>query len=141
VPGRSHLPELYYVGYPDIGLLGLAVGDKVYVFDELSLANPIGSHFILIKRTRPGHEKSVPLAWMDARFGIPGVTPAPPLTSARDIAAARAALNCEPLFGYLKSIEGPLTVGRVVSNFEHAFEWTSMSFSNDPIEAEQQLCG
>jgi hypothetical protein len=78
---------------------------------------------------------------MDARFGIPGVTPAPALTSAKEIAAARAALNCEPLSGYLKSIQGPLTVNRVVSNFEHAFEWTSMSFSGDPIEAEQQLCG
>jgi arabinofuranosyltransferase len=141
VPARSHLPELYYVGYPDIGLMGLAVGDKVYVFDELSLANPIGSHFVLLVRTRPGHEKAVSLAWMDARFGISGVTPAPTLTSAREIAAARAALNCEPLSGYLRSIEGPLTVGRVVSNFEHAFEWTSMSFSSNPIRAEQQLCG
>jgi hypothetical protein len=140
LPAKSTLPERYYVGFPNSGLFGLDAGDRVCVFDELSLSNPIGSHFILTKRTRPGHEKVVPLDWMDARFGFPMKTAPAPSVSVEEISAARAALSCGPLAGYLGSIFGPLTLDRVLENFVHSIEWTTMSFSSNPSEAKRQLC-
>ncbi len=41
-------------GVEAIGVTGYLSGSDVYVFDELSLANPIGAHFIVTRRGRPG---------------------------------------------------------------------------------------
>jgi arabinofuranosyltransferase len=139
-PITTSFPETYYVGFPSIGLFGLAAGDDVYVFDELSLANPIGAHFIVYVRTRPGHEKVVAPVWLDARFGSIS-TPRPDGVSKSELEAARRALSCQPLAGYLRSVSHPLTFSQVASNFEHAFTWTTMQYSSAPSVAERQLCG
>jgi len=135
----TSLPETYYVGFPNIGLFGLAAGDNTYVFDELSLANPIGSHFAVYVRSRPGHEKIVAPVWLDARFGAVA-TPRPVGVSELAFEEAQRALSCQPLAGYLKSITAPLTFSQVFSNFVHAFTWTTMSYSSSPYLAEQELC-
>lgn len=54
---------------------------------------------------------------------------------------ARAAMHCQPLSGYLKSITDPLGPSQILQNFEHALTWTTMSFSSDPGTAARQLCG
>jgi len=141
VPVRSSLPEVLYAGLENVGIAGLAAGDSVYVFDELSLANPVGSHFTVIGRGRPGHEKLVSPLWMLARFGEPPTTNVPSWTSIQQVKAARSALACQPLSGYLRAITSPLSLGQVIDNFEHSLTWTSMSFSSDPIAAKRQLCG
>lgn len=136
----SNLPEVYYVDVPNIGVLGLAAGDKVYIFDGLSLANPIGSHIALVSRHRPGHEKFLPSAWLIARFGNPYTQPVPQGASRQELIDAHAALQCQPLAGYLSTITQPLTLSTVIHNFEHAFTWTTMTFSNFPSRARKQLC-
>jgi hypothetical protein len=54
---------------------------------------------------------------------------------------AHAAMQCQPLAGYLSAITGPLTWTSVLHDFEHSFTWTTMSFSADPSLAREQLCG
>ncbi len=53
---------------PAIGVIGYLAGPDVYVFDSYSLANPIGSHTVIVHHARPGHEKYIGPAWMVARF-------------------------------------------------------------------------
>lgn len=139
-PAVSSLPESYFVAYPNVGLFGLAAGDKVYVADQLSLGDPIGSHFIVTVRGRPGHEKVVNPVWFDARFAATDTSALPPGATLDQLIAAQKALSCQPLAGYLQAIDSKLTLGRIIGNFEHAFTWTTMSFSSDPVAAELQLC-
>jgi arabinofuranosyltransferase len=133
-------PERVVAGFGNIGLLGASAGDRVYIYDLYSLANPIGSHITLTKRGRPGHEKHPGLYWMTARFvpdsgnlpvslGAPGV-----------VSAARHAVNCEPLKAYLNGITSPLTVHQTLSNLLHSLQYTGMAFSNNPELAVRQLC-
>jgi arabinofuranosyltransferase len=146
LPGRSSLPFALGVDVPAIGVIGYLAGPDVYLFDSYSLANPIGSHTVVVHHARPGHEKFIGPAWMVGRFGIPGVTgvvllpPGSGLDPA-DVAAARRAVGCDPLAGYLRAITSPLTVSRFVSDLGAAAGYTTMSFSADPVRAAMQLCG
>ena len=140
-PGRSGLPFRLAATIPGIGVVGDLAGPEVYVFDEFSLANPIGSHFTLVGHHRPGHEKYVGPAWMLGRFGLPGVAPVPGAASSRQIAAARAAVGCGGLQRYLHDVTAPLTLGRVLGNVWSAGANTLLRFSADPVVAERQLCG
>ena len=63
-PARSPLPFTLAVNLPAIGVIGYLAGPDVYVFDEFSLANPIGSHTTVVHHARPGHEKLIGPAWM-----------------------------------------------------------------------------
>lgn len=134
-----------------LGQVGLAAGPEVGIFDVLSLANPVSSHFALANRTlRPGHEKEAALSWYVARFGSPryvglmnyysGFFLYPTMT-AMEVRDARAAMNCGSLHRYLESITAPLGPHRLASNVLHALSWTMMSFSSTPHEARSQLCG
>lgn len=140
-PARSALPFTLAVNVPAIGVIGYLSGPKVYIFDEFSLANPIGSHTTVHGHARPGHEKPIGAAWMVARFSVPGVRlpPGGPSTSA--VAAARNALSCDPLHSYLKAITAPLTWSRAFSDLAHSWTYTSMAFSTHPQQAARQLCG
>jgi arabinofuranosyltransferase len=142
-PARSPLPFTLAVNVPAIGVIGYLAGPRVYIFDSFSLANPIGSHTIVVRHARPGHEKEIGPAWMVARFGIVG-RGAPASSeglSPHDVAAARQALHCDPLASYLRTITAPLTISRFFDNIGHAFGFTSMSFSAQPVQAAKQLCG
>ena len=57
LPGRSSLPFTLGVDVPAIGVIGYLAGPDVYLFDSYSLANPIGSHTVVVHHARPGHEK------------------------------------------------------------------------------------
>ena len=59
--GQQRSSEPVIANLQNIGIRGVAAGSDVYLFDELSLANPIGSHFRVLVRTRPGHEKIIGL--------------------------------------------------------------------------------
>ncbi len=143
VAARSGLPFRLVVNIPAIGVIGYLAGPNVYLFDSYSLANPIGSHTVIVHHARPGHEKFIPPAWMVARFGASGqrapVVPGGP--SRVSVAAASRALGCEPLAGYLHAITQPLTVSRFFSDLTHSFSYTSLSFSADPVRAAVELCG
>jgi arabinofuranosyltransferase len=143
VPARSGLPFRLVVNVPAIGVIGYLAGPDVYLFDSYSLANPIGSHTVIVHHARPGHEKFISPSWMVARFGVPG-RPLPTgagQPGAVSVAAASRALDCEPLAGYLRAITAPLTVSRFVSDLAHSFSYTTLSFSADPVRAAAELCG
>lgn len=128
--------------FPNVGFFGLAAGPNVYIFDTLSLVNPIGSHFIVHHRGRPGHEKAIGVSWMIARF-TPVDTVLPPELSflSKKVAYARVALQCNPLRAYLDAISVPLTITQALSNVFNSFSYTSMKFDASPMLAEKELCG
>ncbi len=141
VPARSPLPFRLAVNLPAIGVIGYLAGPDVYVYDEFSLANPVGSHTTVTHHARPGHEKLVGPSWMLGRFGVPGATAVSGGASAASVAAARAALSCDPLRAYLTAITAPLTVGRAFANIGDSLGFTTLQFSADPRVAAVQLCG
>ena len=138
VPARSSLPFTVATASGTIGVVGYLAGPNVYIFDVVSLANPIGSHTTSAVKLRPGHDKPISVVWMYARFGVPGdsfgVDP-------QSVAEARQAMACPPLRSYLHAITAPLTFGLAASNFVHSIGYTTMSFSADPRQAVNQLCG
>ena len=138
---RTPLPVGVIASTVNIGAIGDAAGPAVYIFDELSLANPIGSHTTVAHRDRPGHDKVIGPAWMIARFGVPGDPIPAPTASAVDVTAARRALGCDPLRSYLSAITAPLTFSQAMTDVTHAVGWTTMSYSPDPVVAARQLCG
>jgi arabinofuranosyltransferase len=142
LPGTGALPEPVVANLVNIGIRGVAAGNRVYIFDELSLANPIGSHFQIVQRTRPGHEKVVGLDWMLARFTPEGTAfPADLGISATDVAYARTALSCAPLSSYLAGITGTWTIAKAFSNAVHSVAYTDMTYSAQPRHAMHELCG
>ncbi len=140
-PATSALPFALTVNVPAIGVLGYVAGPRVYIYDEFSLANPVGSHTSVVRHARPGHEKYVGPAWMVARFGTAGWAPVPGGPPATSVAAARAALGCDPLRSYLRAITSPWTFGAALSDLGDSFRFTTMSYSADPRVAARQLCG
>lgn len=140
-PARSSLPFRLAVNLPAIGVIGYLAGPDVYVFDDYSLANPIGSHTTVVHHARPGHEKYVGPSWMLGRFGTAGTAPVPAGPSVASVHAAAQAVRCRPLGSYLAAITGPLTPGRALSNLWHSVAFTTMQFSADPQVAVVQLCG
>ena len=104
----------------------------MYIYDTLSLANPIGSHTTVAVRGIPGHEKLIGVEWMIARFGVPGDLPHTDILGLKpQVAAARHALSCAPLKSYLDAITKPLTFSQAISNIVHSVSYTTMSFSPD----------
>ena len=138
---RSPLPFRLAANIPGIGVVGDLAGPAVYVFDAFSLANPIGSHFTVVRHERPGHEKYVGAAWMLGRFGQPGTAPVVGVATRHQIDDARAAVSCGGLHSYLVDVTAPLTLGRAVSNFLGSAANTLLRFSADPVVARHQLCG
>jgi len=138
-PARTALPVSLVVNVGAIGVTGYLSGSNVYVFDDLSLANPIGSHVEVAHHRRPGHEKYLGPTWMIARFGTDRtVLPEGVTTSSVD--AARTVLTCAPLHSYLEAITSPWGWSRAVSNITHALTFTTMTFSAQPRQAETELC-
>jgi arabinofuranosyltransferase len=141
-------------GAAAIGILGYAAGPRVYIADQLGLADPLGSRTRLEAlrfpgglskpaRPRPGHDKFLPREWIAARFSAPGPLAAPkdqPL-SPEWVAAARRALACDPLRRVLAAVDEPLTLSRFVSNVGDSFSFTRLRFSPDPARAARELCG
>ena len=140
-PARSPLPFRLAVNMGNVGIDGVASGPQVYVFDTLSLANPIGSHTVVAVRGRPGHEKTIGPVWMIARFGIPTEARSHgDHSDAPSVHAAREALRCGTLRSYLHAVTAPMSVGLAASNVLHALAYSTFSFSSDPNVAVRQLC-
>lgn len=139
-PARSPLPFRLAANIPGIGVVGDLAGPEVYVFDAFSLANPIGSHFTVVRHHRPGHEKYIGPAWMLGRFGLAGTAPVPPVATGRQIDAAREAVACGGLRTYLDDVTAPLTPGRALGNLVGSVANTLLRFPADPVAARRQLC-
>jgi hypothetical protein len=140
-PARSPLPFTLAADVPAIGVIGYLAGPDVYIFDEFSLANPIGSHTTIAVHARPGHEKYIGPAWMVARFGVLDGDRSGGTVAGQSVTDAVEALHCDPLASYLHAITAPMNFSRAISDFAHSFSYTTMSFSADPAIAVHQLCG
>ncbi len=138
LPAKSKLPFALVVNIPAVGIAGIESGPRVYIFDESSLADPIGSHTDLVVGR---YGKNIGPPWMLARFGLPPIQPVPPFASQQSISAASTALACAPLDAYLQAITSPLSASLAFSNLFHSLTYTTMSFSAKPKVAQGQLCG
>jgi arabinofuranosyltransferase len=139
-PASSSIPFRLTANIPGVGVVGYLAGPAVYVFDSFSLANPVGSHFIVRRHARPGHEKLVGPAWMLGRLSPAGVNAVPGAATRRQIDAARAAVGCGGLAPYLESITAPMSLGRALSNITGSLAATSLRFDADPVRAKVELC-
>ena len=150
VPTSAKLATPVVAASRTLGQVGLAAGPQVTIFDVLSLANPVSSHFALTERTlRPGHEKEAALSWYLAQYGSSHSVGLMnyysgffhyPLMTGRDVRSARQALHCGQLRWYLQSLNSPLSLHQIVSNVRHAAAWTALSYSAEPSEARHELC-
>jgi arabinofuranosyltransferase len=121
----------------NIGILGRAAGDGVYIADELSLANALGAHLrvdVDPRYARIGHSHIVPMAWDLARFATPASDDDPSVT------AARRALQCGELHELLDDITKPMTFRRFFSNLLDAPRLTFLRVPSDPRAAEKEMC-
>jgi arabinofuranosyltransferase len=130
---RSTLPSTLIVPAGNIGVMGWFAGDRVYLFDRESLANPIGSHLTkLPDHGRPGHNDPSRLFWMVARFGIPGQEDVLGSHLGHTVLAARQQLACTETADYLHAITSPLTWSQALSDVEHAVSWTTFEIPRLP---------
>ncbi len=63
------------IAYHTVGFLGYYSGDRVNVLDRLGLTDPIVARRKIVKRGRPGHEKSAPFGYLVYRELTFGDTP------------------------------------------------------------------
>lgn len=121
------------VGLSNVGILGYVAGSDVHIVDRVGLADPIAARLLLAgPRGRPGHEKSLPMAWVVARFGDSTATPSR--------AAASDALGCGELAELLHAIQDPLTPSRFARNVGAAWRLHRLRIPADPATARDVLC-
>jgi arabinofuranosyltransferase len=138
-PSAPSFSQRGVIGGCSIGMLGVAAGDDIYVADECGLASPIGSRLLLLRRSRPGHEKILRPSWIFAMFGDPNA-PAPDSTPATEIASARAALACPEIRAMLDRARAPLGWSRIAQNVVESFTAFRTRFHPDPATAAMH-CG
>lgn len=127
-----------------IGLVSYTWGPDVHVVDTYSLAHPIGSHIDHMVGDRPGHQKPVPPPWQVAALTDLRVVRTSDgfiVANARNLRAARNAIECGALARYLADISEPLTPSRFLGNITHSLGNSSFRLSPDPRRAEDALCG
>lgn len=133
VGAHSSLPSTLVVPVGNIGVMGWFAGDKVYLFDRLSLANPIGSHLTkLPDHGRPGHNDPSRLFWMIAGFGLPGQEDVLGSHLGPTVRAARRQLTCPLPAAYLHAITAPMSLRQALTNIVHAPTWTSFEIERLP---------
>lgn len=120
-----------------VGLASAAAGEDVYVLDRLGLGDAYTARQRLETRTRPGHDKPLPMAWVWGRYGVLSAVPADEVDRAR---AARSALACDPLSELDLAITRPLTPRRFLDNLAAAPRLTALRFPSDPQAAVDALC-
>ena len=117
-----------------IGIAGFMLPGRVHLADIHGLADPFVARVRLAARGRPGHEKTMPAAWLLARFAK-----ASPTEDA-SIAAARHALQCGELATLEQTVRGPLDGAAFFRNVLNAPALTRMRVPEDPFAAESLYC-
>lgn len=110
-----------------IGIDSVIAGDDVVVIDPHGLSDALAARVELVTRGRPGHEKSLPDAWILARYGLE--------TDRPDVAAAVAALACPTPTDLDEAITEPLGVSRLLRNLTLAPSLTQWRTPADPTQA------
>jgi arabinofuranosyltransferase len=124
------------------GFYGVAPGLDVLVVDSFGLTDPVASHLEPPPPGRPGHEKVLPRSWLVARYGADETATdrTPGLPAPRQVATARAALECGALAELIDATSGPLTWDRFVDNVVGSPERTSMRIPIGGATARDEFC-
>ncbi len=122
-------PEIALVAVVgNIGVTGMAAGDRVHLVDFQGIGDPVGSRMEIVERGRPGHEKFMPPFWARARFeDETSLLEADPI-----IQDARAVLQCGDTSKLLEAIEKPLTPARFIQNILLSPRLTALRINPDP---------
>jgi arabinofuranosyltransferase len=139
MPLRDGVPASDAYIASNLGITGVLAGPSVHIVDPSGLADPFASRVLVPTRTRPGHEKGLPLAWFIARFGDPGAPP-PEGVSVQDVDAARRALRCGALHDLEVATTAQLTPLRFIRNIRVAIQLRDLRFSPDPSAAAARFC-
>jgi arabinofuranosyltransferase len=140
-PGASPLVEgvapdvLGVVAVGAIGIVGFVLPSRLQVVDYNGLSDAIVGRFELQSRGRPGHEKTLPMAWLMGRFA------APQEGEDAAVTAARHALHCGALGVLERDVRGPLTLAGFARNLGDAWANARLRIPRDPFEAEERFCG
>jgi arabinofuranosyltransferase len=137
-PISNGLPEEIRLVMPggNIGILGYAAGTSVHVVDRLGLADPIGARLELEERRRPGHEKTLPMVWIVARFTTLGTDD----VNSPDYPHALAVLECGEVAALIEATTAPLTPGRFVENVRSSWTFHSLRIPPEADEARERFC-
>jgi arabinofuranosyltransferase len=111
----------------NIGIVGDHAGPGALVADRLGLADPIGSRLRVTSRGRPGHEKLLPLAVIEARLTdrAPG--------ERAEVSEARALLARPEARELLDAVSAPMTLERFLANCAAARRLTALRFAFAPL--------
>lgn len=121
---RRGLPWPIVVITTNLGRAGAAASLGDAVIDPEGLAYPLAAHSQLIKRGRPGHEKTLPLSYVIADLVDPAVqVPGQPAAA---VGRARQELACPSVKRLLESTRDPVTIHRGWTNLVHALGMTGL---------------
>lgn len=124
------------LGIMNVGVLGYLSGLDVHIADLLGLGDPLAARLILEDRSRPGHEKVLPDAWVVARFGDPQAARA----RFPDAPLAAQAMKCGDIALLLHAISDPLTPRRFLANIRDAWALHHLRIPADPAAAVSRFC-
>ncbi len=155
LPGRSARSSPVVASY-GIGVIGYALGTKVYVLDLFGLGDQFGSHLQLERRGAVAHEKPLPAPWIAARLVAPGspVTerefPTARFSAPLDhpghepfaarVRDARRALRCPELADFFANYQARLTPDRFLDNLGRSFTNLSFRIPPEPRDAISRFC-
>lgn len=138
--GKEQKPQ-HAVFFTNLGMVGMNVGLDVRVIDQIGLANPLAQHTDRLKHGRIGHDKNLFPDWVVADGPWVKLYPGVPAYLDVDwVAQAVAALQCPETQAVLASVRAPMTPHRFLSNFFHAYEFTTYRIDRVPLY-ELARCG
>lgn len=152
-------PSAVYLAF-SLGLTGYEAGTNAYVLDVRGLADVFTSRLKLAGRGRPGHEKTLPPSWLEARFlrtdaSLPQsliflltsgqtvdrpASESSPLALARDSALAKRALQCGTVHELMTATTGPLGFNRFIHNITRALALSGVRIPPEPEQAVTEFC-
>ncbi|NUU20700.1 MAG: hypothetical protein HOV68_04155 [Streptomycetaceae bacterium] len=143
VPLAADRKEKFAFFWDNMGMTAVVTSLDENVVDRNGLATPLSGHLRLDRPGRAGHEKSLSLSWVLAKYADPaavaGIQNNPQVKPA-EIAAARRALACGDLRELVDSTEGSMSLSRFWKNLTGAWHRTQLRVPSDPFEAEREFC-
>jgi arabinofuranosyltransferase len=113
------------------------------VIDVNGLASPLAGHLVVQQRSRPGHEKWLPPAWVLGEYADPAairdMTDRKEVTKTQAL-AARHALSCAGLKELMDSVNQPMSFARFWRNLTGSLARTNLRIPGDPLVAEGLFC-
>jgi arabinofuranosyltransferase len=145
MPLSPAVPDVSAFSYSNMGIAERVTWLETTVVDVNGLASPLAGHLeVPEERSRPGHEKWLPAAWVIAEYADPAaietMVDTPDATRAQALAARRA-LGCGPVKELLESVDEPMSVRRFWANLTGSVARTALRVPADPFEAERRYCG